>query len=143
MNRHIYYNISRSRENIYSWTQLLFRVEGRIRRTVQIRSRFLAKPNSMHRSKIYSPRNGAILCHYLSARRAVNCPATNVASYFKFAAFLLLLLAIVSLCLQERKGSIALSCPPAGWCGWALKGGWKNGKCLTNGAVNEAVDKLI
>jgi hypothetical protein len=43
----------------------------------------------MHRSRIYSPRNGAILCHYLSARRAVNCPATNVASYFKFAAFLL------------------------------------------------------
>ena len=97
----------------------------------------------MHHSRIYSPRNGAILCHYLNARRAVNCPATNVATYFKFAAFLLLLLAVVSVCLQERKGSIALGCPPAGWCGWGLKRGWKNGKCLTNGAVNAAVGKLI
>lgn len=105
----------------------------------------------MHRSRIYSPRNGAILCHYLSARRAVNCPATNVASYFKFqcfccfkfAAFLLLLLAVISVCLQERKRSIALGCPPAAWCGWELKRGWKNGKCLTNGAVKAAVDKMI
>jgi len=97
----------------------------------------------MHHSRIYSLRNGAMLCHYLSARRAVNCPATNVASYFKFAVFLLLLLDVISVCLQERKRSIALGCPPAAWCGWGLKRGWKNGKCLTNGAVNAAVDKLI
>ena len=52
----------------------------------------------MHRSRIYSPRNGTILCHYLSARRAVNCAATNVVNYFKFGAFLLFLLAVASVC---------------------------------------------
>lgn len=97
----------------------------------------------MHRSRIYSPRNGAILCHYRSARRAVNCPATNVANYSEFAAFLLLLLVVASICLQERKGELhwVAHLPVGVW--WGLKRGWKNGKCLTNGAVNAAVDKFI
>jgi hypothetical protein len=65
----------------------------------------------MHVARSYGPRKGAILCHYLSAGRAVNCDAANVANYFKFAAVLLVLLAVPSVCLQESEWERCIGLP--------------------------------